>query len=161
MTRVGLLVDGAIAVPHVRDHLLRNPRHFRGRAGGPNKPNATPCRTRTARCTPACGFYSGHRHLSTEWGASDESWSGRIRQLVCLPDGRGVLDPVVGLTCLSFRCLSSYLFFPPVPVTSKLRARLASEVRRSEGSPAPLLISQPIERRTRRKKTDLIHRRNA
>lgn len=32
-----------------------------------------------------------------------------------------------GLTCLSFRCLSSYLIFPPVPVTSKLRVGFAWE----------------------------------
>ena len=33
-----------------------------------------------------------------------------------------VVGAVGGLTCLSVRCLSSYLIFPPVSVTSKPRS---------------------------------------
>jgi len=40
------------------------------------------------------------------------------------------------LTCVSFRCLSSYLIFPPVPVTSKPRAGWPVEIRQREAGTA-------------------------
>src|SRR5579872_1705649 len=55
-------------------------------------------------------FWLPVRHLSKASLASDETWGHSGES---------------GLTCLSGRCLSSYLLFPPVPVTSELRANLA------------------------------------
>jgi hypothetical protein len=50
-----------------------------------------------------------------------------------------------GLTCLSVGCLSSYLIFPPVPVTSKQgRNSRGTQRREARLTCAPPLISIPI-----------------
>lgn len=55
--------------------------------------------------SPFTHFCATPRHLRYASRASDESWNRRRAQ--------------VRLTCLSGRCLSSYLLFPPVPVTQQ------------------------------------------
>jgi hypothetical protein len=93
--------------------------------GGERRTDATDCGNEDSAFPPrakmrgvlqvlSCHFCASQRHLSAASTASDESWSlGR---------------PEVRLTCLSVRCLSSYLIFPPVPVTSKLRSGSPSKV---------------------------------
>lgn len=49
--------------------------------------------------------------------------------------------PGVGLTCLSARCLSSYLIFPPVPVTSSCGRSSSADMRREALRISASLIS--------------------
>ena len=97
---------------------------------------AGPCRIfpKLSRITFGCAIRFSHfcatpRHLSSSPGASDESWSQA--------GGRG------RLTCLSSRCLSSCLFFPPVPVTSK-RAGSPDLVRRRNARTDSCAVSKPL-----------------
>jgi hypothetical protein len=48
---------------------------------------------------------------------------------------------VLRLTCLSVRCLSSYLIFPPAPVTSKPRPGSPGEVRRRKAGTDSCAVS--------------------
>lgn len=138
--------------------------------------------TLRARQTQAFRLFCRARHLSTGCAASDQSWSGRKRPRDCFVrpsmgrdwsserstegwSGRSHIG--LGLTCLSVRCLSSYLFFPPVPVASKLRVRLAQGMCQSESRTSSCAVSHLTTDRKRRgqkrteRETDLILRRNA
>lgn len=104
--------------------------------GPPFPLRAGPCRIfpQPSRITSGCAIRFSHfcatpRHLSSSPGASDESWSQA--------GGRG------RLTCLSSRCLSSCLFFPPVPVTSK-RAGSPDLVRRRNARTDSCAVSKPL-----------------
>jgi hypothetical protein len=70
---------------------------------------------RTRKRVQACTLLRQLRHLSSSLIASTSVGVG----------GRGG----GGLTCLSVGCLSSYLIFPPVPVTRSQGAKLAQETR--------------------------------
>lgn len=94
-------------------------------------------------------FAVAPRHLSRQAAASHETWGRRGLDVVCQGGGLAEFlmtdDAVgeswrpeigctdrVGLTCLSVRCLSSYLIFPPVPVTSSCGQSSLREMLRRE-----------------------------